>query len=314
MAMLWLLVLIVFYHGTSSNGVVTNVSNRPDVVNVGAILSHLSIIGKVAKVAIEAAVEDVNSDPDVLAGTKINLTMQDSNYSGFLGIVEALQFMEKDTVAIIGPQLSVTAHVISHIANELQVPLLSYSATDPTLSPLQFPFFVRTAQSDLFQMAAIAEIVDYYGWKEVIAVYVDDDHGRNGIAALGDKLAERRCKISFKAPMPAEVNRDQITDVLVKVALSESRIIVLHTYAGSGPDVIKVAESLGMMGVGYVWIATNWLSTNLDTDPQLTSDATENFEGIITLRMYTPDSELKRKFVSRWSTCLVERVSMALLD
>ncbi|KAG7968835.1 hypothetical protein I3843_07G001300 [Carya illinoinensis] len=301
MNILWLLVLIVFYHGTSSNGVVTNVSNRPDVVNVGAILSHLSIIGKVAKVAIEAAVEDVNSDPDVLAGTKINLTMQDSNYSGFLGIVEALQFMEKDTVAIIGPQLSVTAHVISHIANELQVPLLSYSATDPTLSPLQFPFFVRTAQSDLFQMAAIAEIVDYYGWKEVIAVYVDDDHGRNGIAALGDKLAERRCKISFKAPMPTEVNRDQITDVLVKVALSESRIIVLHTYAGSGPDVIKVAESLGMMGVGYVWIATNWLSTNLDTDPQLTSDATENFEGIITLRMHTPDSELKRKFVSRWS-------------
>ncbi|XP_041018880.1 glutamate receptor 3.6-like [Juglans microcarpa x Juglans regia] len=301
MNMLWLLVLIVFYHGTSSNGAVTNVSNRPYVVNVGAILSRGSIIGKVAKVAIEAAVEDVNSDPGVLSGTRINLTMLDSNFSGFLGIVEALQFMEKDTVAIIGPQLSVTAHVISHIANELQVPLLSYSATDPTLSSLQFPFFVRTAQSDLFQMAAIAEIVDYYGWKEVIAVYVDDDHGRNGIAALGDKLAERRCKISFKAPMPVEVNRDQITDVLVKVALSESRIIVLHTYAGSGPDVIKVAESLGMMGAGYVWIATNWLSTNLDTNPQLTSDATENFEGVITLRMYTPDSELKRKFVSRWS-------------
>jgi len=209
--------------------------------------------------------------------------------------------MEKDTVAIIGPQQSVTAHVISHIANELQVPLLSYSATDATLSPLQFPFFVRTSHSDLFQMAAIAEIVDYYGWKEVIAIYVDDDHGRNGIAALGDKLAERRCKISYKAPMPSDPTRDNITDVLVKVALTESRIIVLHTYAGPGPVVLNVAKYLGMMGTGYVWIATNWLSTILDTNSPPTSDVMDDFEGVITLRIYTPDSELKRKFVSRWS-------------
>lgn len=209
--------------------------------------------------------------------------------------------MEKDTVAIIGPQLSVTAHVISHIANELQVPLLSFSATDATLSPLQFPFFVRTSHSDLFQMAAIAEFVDYYGWKEVIAIYTDDDQGRNGIAALGDKLAKIRCKISYKAPMPPDPTRDNITDLLVKVALTESRIIVLHTYAGQGPLVLNVAKFLGMMGTGYVWIATNWLSTILDTVSPLASDGMDDFEGVITLRMYTPDSKLKREFVSRWS-------------
>ncbi|XP_075655664.1 glutamate receptor 3.6-like [Castanea sativa] len=301
MSKVWLLVLVVVCHGIFSNGVVTNSSTRPDVVHVGAILSYKSIIGKVAKVAIEAAVEDVNSDPTVLPGTKINLTMQDSNYSGFLGILEALKFMEKDTVAIIGPQQSVTAHIISHIANELQVPLLSYSATDPTLSSLQFPFFVRTAQSDLYQMAAIADLVDYYGWREVIAIYVDDDHGRNGIAALGDKLAEKRCKISYKAPMSPLPTQDEITDLLIKVALMESRIVVLHTYAGPGPVVLKVAQYLGMMGTGYVWIATNWLTTILDTNAPLDSDATDDFQGVITLRMYAPDSELKRKFVSRWS-------------
>ena len=204
-------------------------------------------------------------------------------------------------MAIIGPQQFVTAHVISHIANELQVPLLSYSATDPTLSSLQFPFFVRTAQSDLYQMAAIADIVNYYGWRDVIAIYVDDDHGRNGIAALGDKLAEKRCKISYKAPMPLEATRDDITDLLVKVALMGSRIVVLHTYAGPGPVVLNVAQYLGMMGTGYVWIATNWLSTILDTNSPLDSNAMDDFQGVITLRMYAPDSELKRKFVSRWS-------------
>ena len=93
MSKVWLLVLAAVCHGIFSNGVVTNSSTRPDVVNVGAILSYESIIGKVAKVAIEAAVEDVNSDPTVLPGTKIELTMQDSNYSGFLSIVEGKFFV-----------------------------------------------------------------------------------------------------------------------------------------------------------------------------------------------------------------------------
>ncbi|KAB2063677.1 hypothetical protein ES319_A10G232700v1 [Gossypium barbadense] len=161
---------------------------------------------------------------------------------------------------------------------------MSFSSTDPTLSPIQFPFFVRTAQNDLYQMSAIAEIIDHYEWREVIAIYEDDDHGRNGIAALGDKLAERRCRISYKARLSPEPTRDEITDVLVKVALRESRILVVHVPGSWGLKVFSVAQYLGMLGTGYVWIATNWLSTVL-----------------VTLRMYTPDSQRKRRFVSRVS-------------
>ena len=104
--------------------------------------------------------------------------------------------MGTDTVAIICSLSSITAHVIAYMANELQVPLLSFAATDPTLSSLQYPFFVRTTLNDLYQMAAIAEIVEYFEWREVIAIYVDDDYGRNGIAALADQLAKKRCQIS----------------------------------------------------------------------------------------------------------------------
>ena len=48
-----------------------------------------------------------------------------------------------DTVAIIGTQSSVMAHVLSHLANELHVPLLSSTALDPTLTPLQYPYFLK---------------------------------------------------------------------------------------------------------------------------------------------------------------------------
>lgn len=215
-----------------------------------------------------------------------------------------MKFMEKDIVAVIGPQESDTAHVISQLANELHVPLLSFTATDPTLTSLQYPYFIRTSHSDLFQMAAIAELVEFYGWKQVTAIYLDDSRGRNGVAALGDKLAERRCKISYKSgisPGPG-LSRNDISDLLVKVALMESRVIVLHTNISSGLLVLSVAKHLEMMDKGYVWIATDWLSSVLDSRMELSPGSMDSMQGVLTLRQHTADSEQKKAFLSRWRT------------
>ncbi|XP_054810480.1 glutamate receptor 3.6-like [Prosopis cineraria] len=305
MQKIWLLVLVIFYRDICSNGFPA----RPSSVNIGAILSFNSTVGKVAKVAIDAAKDDINSNQSVLNGTKLNISFQDTELStGFLGIIDSLLLMEKDTVAIIGPQYSVMAHVISHIANELQVPLLSFAATDPTLNSLQFPYFIRTIESDQFQMAAVADIVDYYQWRDVIAIYIDDDHGRNGIAALEDKLAKKRCKISYKAPLrPSNINNEEINSVLTKVIIRESRVIVLHIYPSFGLDVLHVAKTLSMMESGYVWLATDWLSTILDTYPYESSSCMNDLQGVITLRMYTPDSKMKKNFTSRWSNLIKEK-------
>ncbi|KAH7557354.1 hypothetical protein JRO89_XS11G0130300 [Xanthoceras sorbifolium] len=300
MKIFWLMVLIIFYKELFLHGIISaHASTITKVINIGAVLSFETNIGKVAKVAIEAAIKDVNSDSTTLVGTKLNVAMQDSNQSGILAIAEALKYMEGETVAIIGPQDSVTAHVVCHVSNELQVPLLSFSASDPTLSSLQFPYFVRTGQSDLYQMAAITELIDYYGWREVIAIYGDDEHGRNGVAALGDKLAAKRCKITFKAPLRAVATKDEITDLLIKVALTESRILVVHTSASWGLELFHIAQYLGMVGSGYVWIATDWLSTAMDTNSLLSQDIMEDIQGVLSLRMHTPDSVLRRRFAGR---------------
>ncbi|XP_018679350.2 glutamate receptor 3.1-like isoform X1 [Musa acuminata AAA Group] len=291
---------------SSTSGATRSVSSRPAVVHVGAIFTFNSTIGRVAKVAIDAAKQDVNSDPTVLRGTRLDITMRNTNCSGFFGMMEALQFMETDTVAIVGPQCSTIAHVISHLANELHVPLLSFSATDPTLTALEYPYFVRTSQSDLFQMAAIAKIVDYYQWRQVIAIYVDDDNGRNGVAALGDKLAERRCMLSYKARLSPVATRSDVTDLLVKVALMESRVIVLHSNQDYGPMILSVAHYLDMMTNGYVWIATDWLSSLLDSKAPLAPDTMDTMQGVLTLRQHTADSKRKSNFISRWSNLTKE--------
>lgn len=210
--------------------------------------------------------------------------------------------METDTVAIIGPQTSGMAHILSHIGNQLHVPFLSYTALDPTLSPLQYPYFIQTAPNDLFQMTAIAEMVSYYGWGEVIAMFSDDDNSRNSVASLGDQLSDRRCRISYKSPLPPDnsVTRGAVIAELEKIKMMESRVIVLHTFAKTGLLVFEVAKEVGMMEQGYVWFASAWLSTVLDSTGPLSAEAASTISGVITVRPHTPDSDQKAKFVSRW--------------
>ncbi|PPD96006.1 hypothetical protein GOBAR_DD06991 [Gossypium barbadense] len=278
-----------------------NSSSKPKVINIGALFTLNSVLGEAAKPAIQAAVDDVNSDPTILNGVQLKLLISDTNCSGFIGTMEALQLMESDVVVAIGPQSSGISHVISHVVNELHVPLLSFGATDPTLSSMQYPYFLRTTPSDHFQMYAIADIVDYYGWREVIAIFVDDDYGRSGISVLGDALAKKRAKISYKAAFSPGDTESKINDLLVEVNLMESRVYVVHVNPDTGLNIFSVAKALNMMGSGYVWIATDWLPSYLDSKDAVDSNTMNILQGVIALRHYTPDTDLKKSFMSKWN-------------
>ncbi|KAG2607990.1 hypothetical protein PVAP13_4NG293900 [Panicum virgatum] len=210
--------------------------------------------------------------------------------------------MEENVVAVIGPQSSGIGHVISHVANELHIPLLSFAATDPTLSALEYPYFLRTTISDYFQMNAVASIVDYYQWKRVTAIYVDDDYGRGGVSALGDALASKRAMISYKAAIPPNSNSDVISDILFTANMMESRVMVVHVNPDTGMRIFSAANELRMMATGYVWIVTDWLAAVLDSSASRDLKDMSHIRGLIVLRQHTPESDVKNEFISKWNT------------
>ncbi|CAL5394278.1 unnamed protein product [Camellia sinensis] len=212
----------------------------------------------------------------------------------------ALQLMENDVVAVIGPQSSGIAHVISHVVNELHVLLMSFAAIDPTLWALQFPYFLRTTHSDYFQMYAIADLIEFYGWREVVTIFVDNDYRRSGISLLGDALAKKRAKISYKAAFTPGASRNDINDLLVRVNMMESRVYVVHVNPDSDLTIFFVAKLLRMLTAGYIWIATDWLPSVLDSSESIDPNTMNLLQGIIALHHHTPDSDLKKCFQSRW--------------
>lgn len=103
MILAWLLVLMALSNGFFSNGDGMHNSTIPDFVNIGALFSFNTSVGRSIKIAIKAAIEDINSDPTILGKTKLNLSLQeDSKYRGFLSISEGMSF-------IVSPLLCVKA-------------------------------------------------------------------------------------------------------------------------------------------------------------------------------------------------------------
>ncbi|XP_077243558.1 glutamate receptor 3.7-like [Tasmannia lanceolata] len=274
---------------------------RPKVVNIGAIFTFDSVIGRVAKKAIETAVADINDNSSVLGGTKLSLIMRDSNCSVFMGSIEVFQLLEEGAVAIIGPQSSAVAHMMSFIANGLQVPLVSFAATDSTLSAHQFPYFLRTTPSDSYQMAAMADLITYYEWRQVIAIFVDDDYGRNGISLLGDLLAKKMYKISYEIALPVQASHNQIMNLVDKSKLIGPRVYVVHVSPDSGLKIFTIAQHLQMMTNEYVWLTTDWLCAALDSSKPIGLTSLNFLQGVVGFRQLTPQSDQKKAFESRWS-------------
>jgi hypothetical protein len=77
----------------------TAVGAPPSEVAVGALFTYDSTIGRAAKLAIELAVDDVNSDGKVLPRTQLNLVPQDTNCSGFLGTIEGSVFVSPHSLS-----------------------------------------------------------------------------------------------------------------------------------------------------------------------------------------------------------------------
>ncbi|GJQ93442.1 glutamate receptor 3.4 [Tanacetum coccineum] len=258
--------------GINGDARVPSSSITPSVVNVGALFTANSVIGRSVKPAIEAAIDDVNSNQTILSGTRLNLISYDTNCSVFLGMIQALNLMKKDVVATIGPQSSVIARLISHVASELHIPLLSFGATDPTLSGFQYPYLVRTTQNDYYQMSAITDLLLYLGWKEIVAIYVDDDYGRNGILALGDALTMKRAKISYKVSYKPGASHSDLTELLNGVNMMDCRVYVVHAHPDSALDSSEIPDLKSM----------------------------DLIQGVVSLRQHTLNSDIKKSFTKKW--------------
>ena len=171
-----------------------------DTVVIGAVLPvHTSLkgacgpinaLGVVYSEAIAYVIEKINKKKDFIPGVTLAFDIRDSCSSINDALEETLDLLTLriqqkgyGVSAMIGEFSSAVTIPIAQLLKLFQLPLISFSATDPSLSDKsQFNNFFRTVPSDYYEAKALTHILDRFNWTYVAAVYSGDVYGRAGMA------------------------------------------------------------------------------------------------------------------------------------
>ena len=206
--------------------------------------------------------------------------------------------MKKEEVqAIIGPQRSAHARFVIELGRKAQVPIISFSATSPSLSPSQNKFFLRTAQDDSAQVKAIADIVKAFGWPEIVLIYEDTEYGNSLIPHLMEALQVIDNRVLYKSVIPPSSKNTEIIKELNKLKANQRKIFLVHMTASLGSKLFALAKNAEMMSEGYAWMVTEGLSSLLDP---LSSKVMDSMQGVLGIRPYLNPSKHLEDFERKW--------------
>ncbi|XP_039013290.1 glutamate receptor 2.1-like [Hibiscus syriacus] len=265
-------------------------------VDVGVILDLNSLVGSVANACIPMAISDFYAAHPNFR-TRLSLHVRSSD-DVLAAAFTALELINKEEVnAIIGPQTSMQARVVMDIGQKAQVPIISSSATSPSLSTTQNPFFVRTALDDSSQAKAIAAIIHAYEWHEVVLLYENTEYGSGLIPYLSDEFQRFDIRVSSRFSVSTNYSNLTILKMLNNVMAMQTRVIVVHMTSSLGSKLFFLAKEATMISEGYVWIITDGLSNLLDP---MGAEIIGSMQGVLGIRPYIPQSKRLEKFKKKW--------------
>ena len=82
-------------------GALSVVEPKSDIINIGYIVPLQTINGRVSSIALKAAVDDVNSDPTILLGRQLKISVHDTNFTGFYGILGGKKILTTVTMHVL---------------------------------------------------------------------------------------------------------------------------------------------------------------------------------------------------------------------
>ncbi|XP_037472509.1 glutamate receptor 2.8-like [Triticum dicoccoides] len=267
-------------------------------LHVGVILDLGSIVGKMARTSVSLAMEDFYAVHRNYS-TKLVLHIRDSMSDDVQAASQAIDLLENYNVeVIIGPQKSSQAIFISKLGNKSHAPVISFTATSPSLSSKTLPYFVRATINDSAQVNCIASIIKTYGWREVVPIYEDTDYGRGIIPYLVDVLQEVDARVPYQSVIPLSATSEQITLELYKLMTMQTTVFVVHMSFTLASLFFIKAREVGMMNKGYAWIMTDGVTNLIDS---LNPSILESLNGAIGVEFYVPKTKELDDFAMRWN-------------
>lgn len=192
---------------------------------------------------------------------------------------------------------STQTEFVAYLCNRARVPLISFSATSPAISPAHLPYFIRATLNDSSQSLSIAAFIQHFSWRAVIPVYEDSDYGSGILPSLVDALQPIDTRIPNRAAIPITATDVYIENELNRLMNLQTRVFLVHMLPRLASRLFKLAAKLGMLSDGYVWMVTDSVGNVLEIQDTATINS---MQGVIGFRPYVPKSYMISNFAARF--------------
>nr|XP_046245948.1 extracellular calcium-sensing receptor-like [Scatophagus argus] len=231
------------------------------------------------------AIDKINRNSNLLPDVTLGYSLYDNCVNLAIGFRAALslvsgqeeQFMLDETcvgtppvVGIVGDASSTHSVAISSVLGLYRVPMVSYFATCSCLSDRQkFPSFFRTIPSDAFQVRAMIQILNHFGWTWVGLLTSDDDYGLHAARSFqSDFVLSGGGCLAYKEALPSSNGRAELRRIVDVMKKSTARVVIVFAHES---NVINLMEEVVRQNVtGLQWIASEaWIAATMFHTPRM---------------------------------------------
>ncbi|XP_024191419.1 glutamate receptor 2.8 [Rosa chinensis] len=268
------------------------------MIPVGLVLDdYSSVRGKILFSVFQMALSDISAYHPSYK-TRLVLKTRESKKNVVGAAAAALNLIKNEEVqAIIGPVTSMETSFVINLGDQTHVPIISFSATSPSLTSLRSSYFFQFAQNDTSQVKAISAVINNYGWRQVVPIYIDTSYGEAVIPFLTDALQEIGVSVPYRSVISPSATDDQIANELYKLMIMQTRVFIVHMTTDLSSKLFAKAEEIGMMVEGYVWLTTSGITNRLTS---LNSSVIHSMNGAIGVQTHVQKTAELEEFKLRW--------------
>jgi ABC-type branched-subunit amino acid transport system substrate-binding protein len=209
--------------------------------------------------ALALAVRDVNADPAILHGKRLEYVWRDDGCDRFKSLAEFSDMLGRfgPIDGLIGPGCDEGCEVTATLAQSKSIPQISPTCSAPALSNKEnFPLFVRTTGPDTKWAPAIVAFMHWAAWTRLSIVA--DVAMASSVGPLRSELDRSRLHVGVETPFKTNRFDAALGDPsrLLSIRAAAVRIVMAFAF-GRDYRAIAVEARRQEMSQGWAWLGTD---------------------------------------------------------
>ncbi|XP_053567758.1 extracellular calcium-sensing receptor-like [Bombina bombina] len=221
------------------------------------------------------AIEEINKNIKLLPNLTLGYRIYDGCITHYQAIRAALSLItgvghNTDncthlplTPVIIGGSKSTQSIIIAKIVEVFNMPMISYFSTCACLSnKYEYPTFLRTIPSDLFQSQALAQLVKHFNWSWIGVITENNDYGSHAVRLFKAEAEALGICVSFTEIVPTIIYPGTISQIVKSISIHKAKVVLMVMSENVAALIFK--EVLSQNVTGIQWIASeSWATTEM---------------------------------------------------